>query len=582
MDQFKSPASRLARLFRASRDAWKAKALDKQRRLRAAQVRIRDLEKSRAYWKARAQASAEPSPPPAPAPSATPPSEERSETPTRGTEQPSALLALPAPAGHHYGLMVMYLSIDWLCRGLLSSRGVSRILEPLALPVGTTLPAHTTVLNWTYRCGLALLKRPVERRSDWIFIIDHTVALGTSKCLLVLGIPAAHLSDTGYSPAHEAMTVLAVELTTHSDGAWVAEVLWQVAQRTGVPVQIVADHGSDLRKGIRLFQQAHAPQCVETYDISHRVATLLKAELGQDARYQAFLTQCSRTRTAYQQTDLAFLLPPRQRTKARFMHVSEQVQWAEQMLAYADRGDFSAIGRPYVFSARAWWHLRWHIGAPRAQALSALIGHQHTDQAVFCQTLFARSDLRPEELDETFWSLVDTGRARFMEAFAWLLPERESLRVYAQLLEQSNQVQKALKKQGLSRDVAERLTKTLAPSATLNPRVAAFTTTLLEHVRQEAAKLPAGKTWLASSDSIESVFGSYKRLAERSPLKEMGKLVLTLPLMLTKLTTSMIREALESVHTQDVEQWAREHLGVSLLAKRRRALKAPTMGTETA
>jgi hypothetical protein len=42
MDTFKTPVARLARLFQASRDAWKAKALDKQRRLRAAQVKIRD------------------------------------------------------------------------------------------------------------------------------------------------------------------------------------------------------------------------------------------------------------------------------------------------------------------------------------------------------------------------------------------------------------------------------------------------------------------------------------------------------------------------------------------------------------
>jgi hypothetical protein len=47
----------LARLFQASRDAWKAKALDKQRRLRAAQVKIRDLEASRAYWKDRTVAA---------------------------------------------------------------------------------------------------------------------------------------------------------------------------------------------------------------------------------------------------------------------------------------------------------------------------------------------------------------------------------------------------------------------------------------------------------------------------------------------------------------------------------------------
>jgi outer membrane PBP1 activator LpoA protein len=57
MESFKSPVSRLARLFKKSRDVWKTKALDKQQRLRAAQVRIRDLEKSRAYWKQRALAT---------------------------------------------------------------------------------------------------------------------------------------------------------------------------------------------------------------------------------------------------------------------------------------------------------------------------------------------------------------------------------------------------------------------------------------------------------------------------------------------------------------------------------------------
>ena len=57
METFKSPVARLARLFQTSRDAWKAKALDKQRRLRAAQVKIRDLEASRAQWKERALAA---------------------------------------------------------------------------------------------------------------------------------------------------------------------------------------------------------------------------------------------------------------------------------------------------------------------------------------------------------------------------------------------------------------------------------------------------------------------------------------------------------------------------------------------
>lgn len=52
--EFKSPSSRLARLFRAGRDNWKQKALEKQKRLRALEIKVRDLSASREYWKNRA------------------------------------------------------------------------------------------------------------------------------------------------------------------------------------------------------------------------------------------------------------------------------------------------------------------------------------------------------------------------------------------------------------------------------------------------------------------------------------------------------------------------------------------------
>ncbi|BDA72622.1 hypothetical protein CAL7716_067880 [Calothrix sp. PCC 7716] len=54
MNEFKSPVSRLARLFRLSRDNWKEKALDKQERLRALEIKVRDLSLSRKNWKKRA------------------------------------------------------------------------------------------------------------------------------------------------------------------------------------------------------------------------------------------------------------------------------------------------------------------------------------------------------------------------------------------------------------------------------------------------------------------------------------------------------------------------------------------------
>jgi hypothetical protein len=572
METFKSPVARLARLFQTSRDAWKVKALDKQRRLRAAQIKIRDLEASRAQWKARALAAE---------------AARRDAEPTAGAEadEPDGsaqrLARLP-PAGHHHSLLVMQLTLQMYLSAGLGSRGVHRILHLLApwFPVG--VPAYTTVLNWVYRCGLAILQRPPERREDWIFVADHTLGLGASKCLVILGIPASRLVETGYSPRHQAMQVLAVEVTAHSTGAWVATVLRDVAQRTGAPVQIVADHGSDLLKGITLFQQGQAPECVETYDISHHIATRLKAELTPDDRWNEFLAHARATLASFQQTDLAFLLPPRQRTKARFMHFDVHVEWAQQVLAYADRGDFSAIRRTCVLSVTAWEYLRGRLGATRVQPLRPLIGPRYPDKTAFSQALQAASDLTLDDLDDAFWDLADTGRARFLEGFAWVRSYRDDLVVYAQMMEQSKAIQTFLKSEGLHAGVCEPLRATLAPPTALTPRAADFTDRILAQVALEAAKIPPGQTWLASSDILESVFGKYKTFTSRSPLKEVGRLVLAIPAFLADLTTSVIRDAMESVRTLDVERWVKTHLGDSMLAKRRQAFRVPVVDTETA
>ena len=57
MQEFKSPVSRLARLFHKGRDNWREKALEKQSKVRSLEIKIRDLTNSRENWKARALAA---------------------------------------------------------------------------------------------------------------------------------------------------------------------------------------------------------------------------------------------------------------------------------------------------------------------------------------------------------------------------------------------------------------------------------------------------------------------------------------------------------------------------------------------
>ena len=54
MQEFKSPVSRLARLFQKGRDNWREKALEKQTKMRNLEIKVRDLSNSRENWKARA------------------------------------------------------------------------------------------------------------------------------------------------------------------------------------------------------------------------------------------------------------------------------------------------------------------------------------------------------------------------------------------------------------------------------------------------------------------------------------------------------------------------------------------------
>ena len=59
MQEFKSPSSRLAKLFHKGRDNWKQRALEKQKKLRALEIKVRDLSASRDYWKNRAKIAEE-------------------------------------------------------------------------------------------------------------------------------------------------------------------------------------------------------------------------------------------------------------------------------------------------------------------------------------------------------------------------------------------------------------------------------------------------------------------------------------------------------------------------------------------
>jgi hypothetical protein len=171
---------------------------------------------------------------------------------------------------------------------------------------------------------------------DWCWIMDHTIQLGKTKCLLILGIRLSELPK-GRSlqyPDLEPIDLLPVETST-------GEVVWKqlekIAAKTGVPRAIVHDHGSDIKSGVAQFCDKHKG-CVSLYDIKHKTACLIKAELTQDDDWQAFIKQAAQTKKQLQQTALSYLKPPNQRSKARYMNIEILIRWGIETLTILDSG----------------------------------------------------------------------------------------------------------------------------------------------------------------------------------------------------------------------------------------------------
>ena len=122
---------------------------------------------------------------------------------------------------------------------------------------------------------------------------------------------------------------------THSNGEIVFQQLTQTVEKTGVPREIIGDHGPDIKSGIEKFCQANEHTCY-VYDIKHKGAVILKRELKDDPHWSTFIQLAAQTSKRVQQTSLSALAPPNQRSKSRYMNVHKLVKWGRETLCYLD------------------------------------------------------------------------------------------------------------------------------------------------------------------------------------------------------------------------------------------------------
>jgi len=366
------------------------------------------------------------------------------------------------------------------------------------------IPSWYSVRNWLLKLGYYKLNRKKEKSDNWIWIADHSVQCGPEKCMVILGIQTDNLPDSETILYHENVETLALFPVKKSNGEIVYQQLEETALKTGVPRQIVSDHGSDIKSGIERFCEKNS-RTIFTYDITHKAATILKRELDTDEKWKSFISFAANTRKSLQQTSLAAIAPPNQRSKARYMNVDRLVKWGSDKLLLLDG---------------------------------------------------------PQYLSE-----LGCSKEYLLERLGWLCEFRYELEEWYDMIYIIKEAESFVNIQGLYKDCHRDLKKMPTFKAATS-KAKQIKIELLNFLKQESANICEGDRLLGSSEVIESIFGKTKRLESEQSKSGFTGFVLSLAAMVSETTSDVVHKALETVKTQTVNKWIKNNIESSVQSKR--------------
>jgi len=401
--------------------------------------------------------------------------------------------------------MVQYL----LLGSRIGFRAASRVVEATVefFRIRWQVPVPTTARNWLLRIALYQLLRAKTISNDWVWIVDHTVKIGPEKCLVVMGVPLSQLPPAGQPLELRHLQLLSLLPVTHSDQHVVFQQLEQTATVTGVPQRILSDHGSDLQAGINRFCVQHS-ETTSHYDVTHKAAILLKSRLEKDPQWKAFSSQAGQTKFQTQQTELAFLVPPSQRSKARFMNLGPLLTWARKTLEIIQQHP------PEVLQ---------HCSAERLEA-----------------------------------------------KLGWLRDYQASIKQWSEYQELLDHAVDEVRRYGYGQSTAYHVGLRLLPFVN-SEAGRQLKDALIAFVEQESSAVPVGESIPGSTEILESAFGRLKSMEGDQSKGGFTSLLLSLGALVGTIDRETIMQALSEISQKRVDSWIKDNLGQTQFSKRKKA-----------
>lgn len=190
---------------------------------------------------------------------------------------------------------------------VVSYRSIPRILELFKLTgpnESNWAPNFTSVINWTLRLGLGLLKQVKTISEPWVAIIDHSIDIGTKKVLVVLRVPVEALSKRGSAIRLQDCECIGLSVSEKVTGETISPELEKIFAQA--PVAIIKETDATLNKGVRLCSEKQEKPIPIIDDIGHAMANALKAQFEKTAAYKRFNALLSYGAKCLRQTDLVY------------------------------------------------------------------------------------------------------------------------------------------------------------------------------------------------------------------------------------------------------------------------------------
>ena len=260
----------------------------------------------------------------------------------------SSSISLQPIKRHKFAEFIVSLSVQLYLRTNCGFRGVVIILGILKelLNWDLDIPCHNSIENWVKKSGLSIYKEPKNKNrteGDYALVVDESMMIGSQKILLTLGMKAEH---EGSPLSHGDVEVLGMSVRQSWNSEAVCSELDDVSCRLNSrPSYVISDNASVMNKGIRDFNVPHIR------DVSHTLGMFMERVYKKSEEFNKYMKELAQVKFREVMNPVAYLLPPKQRTIARFMNLSKVVDWSEKILknyiqlTRQERNTFSFIPR---------------------------------------------------------------------------------------------------------------------------------------------------------------------------------------------------------------------------------------------